>query len=102
MRRSNLAKLLLAGALVVSGWVATPAGVNAYDYSYARVVRLSYVQGEVQIARPDQQGWETAYVNTPIQQGFTIGTNNGRAEVEFESGATAYIAENSVVQFTEL
>ena len=102
MRRSNLILILSIAVLVVSGSLAAPPAAVAYDYSYARVVRLSYVQGDVQIARADQPGWETAYVNTPIQQGFSIGTNNGRAEVEFESGATAYIAENSVVQFTEL
>jgi uncharacterized protein DUF6600/FecR-like protein len=102
MRRSNLAKLLLSAVLVVSAFLATPVLAEPYDYSYARVVRLSYVQGEVQIARPDQQGRETAYVNTPLQQGFAIGTNDGRAVVEFENGATAYVAENSTLEFTEL
>jgi hypothetical protein len=38
----------------------------------------------------------------PIQQGFAIGTNNGRAEIEFESGAAMWVAENTVVQFTEM
>ncbi len=79
-----------------------PYSGQAYDYSYARIVRLSLVQGDVQISRPNQNGWETAVANMPIQQGFTIATNDGRAEIEFESGATARIAENTVLQFTEL
>ena len=88
----------LAAALLL----AIPPASSAADESYARIVRLSYVQGDVQIARPDQKGWEGASVNTPIQQGFTIGTNEGRAAEEFESGATVYIAENTVVEFTAL
>jgi len=82
--------------------LAIPQPAFSYDYSYARVVRLSLVQGDVQVARPDQQNWETAIVNLPIQQGYTLATGQGRAEVEFESGATARIAENSILQFTEL
>lgn len=79
-----------------------PLTAVAYDYSYARVVRLSLVEGDVQVARPDQEGWEQAVVNLPIQQGFTVATGGGRAEIEFESGATARLADNSVLQFTEL
>jgi len=41
-------------------------------------------------------------VNLPIQEGFSIATGQGRAEIEFESGATARLAENSVLQFTQL
>ncbi len=79
-----------------------PYSGQAYDYSYARIVRLSLVQGDVQINRPSQSGWETAIANMPIQQGFSVATNDGRAEIEFESGATARIAEKTVLQFTEL
>ena len=82
--------------------LAAPPAAQAYDYSYARVVRLSLVDGDVQVARPDTQGWEPAIVNLPIQQGFSIATGRGRAEIEFESGATARLAENSLLQFTEL
>lgn len=74
----------------------------AAEYSYARIVRLSYVSGDVQLNRDGHSNWEQAVANMPIEQGFTIGTNDGRAEVEFEDGATVWIAENTVVQFTEL
>jgi FecR protein len=73
------------------------------SYSYARIVRLSFVSGDVQIVRTDQSNkWEPAVMNMPVEQGFAIGTNNGRAEIEFEQGSTLWLAENSVVQFTEL
>jgi len=79
----------------------SPAAHGA-DYSYARIVRLSYVSGDVQLNRGGHSNWEPAVANMPIEQGFTIGTNDGRAEVEFEDGATIWIAENTLVQFTEL
>ena len=49
-----------------------------------------------------QRMWEEALVNLPLQEGDTLATQSGLAEIEFESGATAYLAENSVLQFTQL
>ncbi len=100
MNRRHLGFLLILAAASLAFW--TPPAAMAYDYSYARVVRLSVVDGDVQVSRPDQSGWEQAQVNLPIQEGFSISTGQGRAEIEFESGATARLAENSVLQFTEL
>ncbi|MGH9733331.1 MAG: DUF6600 domain-containing protein [Candidatus Acidiferrales bacterium] len=87
--------------------VALPARATdtptAPALSYARIVRLSYVEGDVQIVRADKSSkWEPAAMNMPIEQGFAIGTNVGRAEVEFENGSMLWLAPNSVVQFTEL
>ena len=95
-------RLLFVFLAVASLIAASPLRADEKSYSYARIVRLSFVSGDVQIARSPSSDWEMAVANMPIQQGFAIGTNNGRAEVEFESGATLWIAENSVVQFTEL
>ncbi len=72
------------------------------NYSYARIVRLSYVQGDVQVQRPEETGWEDALVNLPIRKGYQISTRQGRAEIEFESGAVARLAEDTLLQFTEL
>ncbi len=82
--------------------LSAPLRADEKSYSYARIVRLSVAQGDVQISRSGSSDWEPGIPNMPIQQGFTIGTNNGRAEVEFESGAAMWLAENSVVQFTEM
>jgi hypothetical protein len=100
MRRWNLLSIITV--FVLSALVAATVPARADDYSHVRIVRLSLVQGDVQITQTDEQGWEPAIANMPIQQGYSIGTNDGRAVVEFENGATAYIAEKTVVQFTEL
>jgi hypothetical protein len=96
IRRLSVAVLLPACLALIS----QPAG--AQDYSYARVVRLSLVDGSVQVLRPEAEGWEDGLVNLPIRQGYTISTAYGRAEIEFESGATARLAEHSTLEFTEL
>ncbi|MGH9774089.1 MAG: DUF6600 domain-containing protein [Candidatus Acidiferrales bacterium] len=72
------------------------------DYSYVRIVRLSYVEGDVQISPADGSGWQAASANMPLRQGDAIGTGDGRAEIEFENGATARLAEKSVLTFTQL
>lgn len=91
-------KVLLAALLV---FLAIPFA-RAGEYSHARVVRLSLVEGDVQVISADQPGWQKAIVNMPVREGMSIATAQGRAEIEFESGATARIADNSVLQFTEL
>lgn len=72
------------------------------DLSYARIVRISFVKGDVQVSRPGHSSWEPAVQNMPVMQGVTIGTNDGYAEVQFEDGSTAWISQNTLVQFTEL
>jgi FecR protein len=82
----------------------------AADSSHARVIRLSLVQGDVRFAREshgdplaDQKAqWETAQANLPVRQGYVLATDNGRAEVEFENGAMAFLKENTVLEFYDL
>src|SRR6267143_4905115 len=88
------------------------AGVQpaAADSSHARIIRLSLVQGDVRFTR-DSHGdpladsktaWETAELNLPIRQGYVLATDQGRAEVEFENGAMAFLKENTVLEFYDL
>src|SRR5712664_2094289 len=87
--------------------VAHPASA---DSSHARIIRLSLVQGDVRFTR-DSHGdpladsktaWETAELNLPIRQGYVLATDQGRAEVEFENGAMAFLKENTVLEFYDL
>jgi hypothetical protein len=88
------------------------AGVEpaAADSSHARIIRVSLVQGDVRFARgshgdplaDSNTAWETAELNLPIRQGYVLATDKGRAEVEFENGAMAFLKENTVLEFYDL
>lgn len=88
-----VAALLCLGGLFMSAW-----GENS-----ARIVRLSLVDGNVQLDRADGEGLQHAIVNTPLVQGAEIRTgDDGYAEVEFERGSTVRLAPNSVLQIDQL
>src|SRR5712664_3447070 len=80
------------------------------DSSHVRIIRLSLVQGDVRFAREthgdpladSSATWETAGLNLPIRQGYVLATDKGRAEVEFENGAMAFLKENTVLEFYDL
>jgi len=78
------------------------ASAPAFSDSQVRSVRLSYVEGSVQIAHADGQ-FDKAMVNLPITQDTHLRSNDdARAEVEFEDGSTLRIAPNSSVEFPQL
>src|SRR5882672_1126414 len=102
----------LIPSLLLILFCALWAGVApvAADSSHARIIRLSLVQGDVRFTR-DSHGdpladsktaWETAELNLPIRQGYVLATDQGRAEVEFENGAMAFLKENTVLEFYDL
>ena len=93
-RRMGLA-LLLGGLLC-----AAPA---LWADSTARIVRLSYLDGDVQIDRATGKGLERAVLNMPVVQGTQLVTRDGgAAEVEFEDGSTLRLVPESKVQFSKL
>ena len=77
--------------------------VPAFADSQVRMVRLSDVEGAVQIDRNTGQGFERASVNLPITQGVTLRTrHDGFAIVQFEDGSTLRLTPGTVAGFTEL
>jgi len=75
----------------------------AFGDSQVRIVRLSDVQGSVQIDKNTGLGFENAFVNLPITEGTQLRTGDrGRAEVEFEDGSSMRLTPNTTVQFTKL
>jgi hypothetical protein len=71
--------------------------------SQARIVRLSDVQGSVQIDKNTGLGFESAFVNLPITQGTQLRTGDrGRAEIEFEDGSSLRLTPNTTVEFSKL
>jgi hypothetical protein len=71
--------------------------------SQARMVRLSNVEGKVQVDRGAGQGFEKAFLNLPITQGMAVRTDiDGAAEVELEDGTTVRITPSSRIDFPRL
>lgn len=72
--------------------------------SSVRIVRLSYLNGDVQVDRGDAQGYQRAILNTPIVQGTRLWTRgeDALAEVEFEDGSTLRLTPGTTVVFQEL
>jgi hypothetical protein len=102
---SRLSIRLLLTAVAVSSLLLSVASLTAPAFadSQARVVRLSEVQGEVQVDRNTGRGFEKAFLNLPITEGLKLQTKrDGRAEVEFEDGSTLRVTPDSVIGFPQL
>ena len=95
---------LFAFALApLSGAADTGPNTNTMSLLHVRIVRLSFVQGEVAVRREGETDWSAGAVNTPLQQGFSVATSpDSFAEIEFENGSTARLGQNSEIAFTEL
>jgi hypothetical protein len=90
-------------AIVLSALACALLALPAAADSQARIVRLSDVQGTVQIDKNAGLGFENAFTNLPVTQGTQLRTReNGRAEIEFEDGSTLRLTPNTTVQFSTL
>jgi hypothetical protein len=90
-------------AMVMTALACALFALPAAADSQARIVRLSDVQGRVQIDKNSGLGFENAFVNLPVAQGIQLRTGkNGRAEVEFEDGSTLRVTPNTTIEFSKL
>ncbi|MGA8731588.1 MAG: DUF6600 domain-containing protein, partial [Terracidiphilus sp.] len=90
----GLAAVALAS---VPGLMAQQAGPAA------RAVRLSNVEGQVQLSQGNTVLAAQAVVNTPLFEGTQIKTSeDGRAEIQFEDGSIARVSPDSSLTLGEL
>jgi len=88
--------------IVVAFLLCLSSALFAQD-SKARIVRLSFIDGQVQIDRNAGQGWEKAILNMPIIEGTKLSAEQGsHAEVEFEDGSTVRLVGPAQISFPEL
>lgn len=85
-----------------------PIHSNCQERSEPQLVRVIYAQGEVKFS-PGKNGrpnlsteWMKADTGLTLGEGYSLATEQGRAQVEFENGSVAYLAEYSVLQFDKL
>ena len=94
MKPANAVRLLVASLLL---------SILCFADSQVRIVRLSSVDGDVQVDRNTGQGFEKAFLNLPITEGVKLQTgSDGRAEVEFEDGSVVRLAPRAMVEFSHL
>jgi hypothetical protein len=85
---------ILGLAILAGGAIAALAQDSSAPQ--ARAVRLSEVEGKVNLSQNGQPLADQALANMPLFEGTQIATgDDGRAEVEFEDGAVARIPPDS-------
>ncbi len=91
-------RLMTTAAAAVLVLIASPP---AFSDSHVRIVRLSYVEGDVQIDRGS--GYEKAMMNLPITEGTSIrSADDGRAEIELEDASAIRVTPRTEIRFPEL
>jgi hypothetical protein len=96
-------KRSLGQAVLAAAAILCLGAVPLMAESHARIVRLSTVEGDVQIDRNTGNGYEKAFLNLPLTQGAVLATGaEARAEVEFEDGSTIRLTPKSTIEFSDL
>lgn len=76
---------------------------TAWGDSHVRVVRLSYVNGDVQMDRATGNGFENAILNMPVVYQSKVRTgDDGEAELEFENGSTLRLTPDTEISISDL
>lgn len=76
---------------------------TADGQSTVRAVRVSDVEGQVQVFQGEQTAFDQAMPNMPAVEGMRFVTgDNGRLEVEFEDGSVARVAPDSSIRLSRL
>ncbi|HEX4602925.1 MAG TPA: DUF6600 domain-containing protein [Candidatus Angelobacter sp.] len=79
---------------------AQDADDDGHD-SHARIVRISYVEGEVRL--DNGHGYESVTMNVPVTEHSWLQTrSDGWAEVQMEDGSIIRLAPDTVIGFTDL
>ena len=69
----------------------------------AKVARISFLSGDVQIRRTGTEDWERATLNLPIVEGDEIATDsNSRVEIQFDLDRFLRLSENAYLKMTAL
>ena len=101
-------KTLCCLALLLAIFAATPQKAKAQNQVVPEMVWLNHVQGDVRFS-PGKSGnanlgkeWLSANAGQVMQEGYTLVTQEGRAEIEFEDGSLVFLAEHSALEFDDL
>jgi len=76
--------------------------VPLFADSHVRIVRLSYLDGDVEIDKGDGRGFNTAYLNMPVVHQSKVWARDGQTEVELEDGSSIRLTPDTIVAFNDL
>jgi hypothetical protein len=96
-------KLLLFPLLLVLAFSLTPFSIAQETNNNVRAVRISHVEGTVQLSGSGGVTFDQAHANMPVTQGMVLKTgNDGNVEVQFEDGSVTRATPNSSLRFDQL
>ena len=105
MRSYLLLLLIPLFSFAVFAGSASP-GSTAVQSAFS--ARLSYLEADVRLSLGREgepylgKDWIEASAGMGIQEGYSVATQDGRAEVEFENGSMLYLAPHSLLMFYDL
>src|SRR6185312_1084120 len=99
LRSSNLRPSSQSIFLVLLALFIT---VPLFADSHVRIVRLSYLDGDVEIDKGDGRGFNTAYLNMPVVHQSKVWARDGQTEVELEDGSSIRLTPDTIVAFNDL
>lgn len=95
-------------ALLIASFAVIPQPTQAKDNGEPEMVWLNYADGQVKFS-PGHDGdpqlrkeWIPAHPGQVMQDGYTLVTEQGRADIEFEDGSLLFLAEHSALEFDTL
>ena len=98
---TTIVTLFLLFSLTTS-FAAEDEPEDDYDVK-ARVVRISFLTGEVTLKRNDAEEWDEARLNSPMVEGDILKTgSNAQAEIQFDSKNFVRLSANSEFQLVTL
>jgi len=102
-RSSHLRFAALAGAMLLTAGLYTPARAQDPDDMQRGVARISLMNGEVSVRRGDSGDWVAGIINAPLLSDDRISTApNSRAEIQFDAANILRIGGNAEVRLTQL
>lgn len=103
LKDSYFLQLFVHVAVVAAVVFISATSAFAQEYNNVRAVRLSDVEGTVQLLDNNGVVFDQAHPNMPVTEGMHLKTgDNGRVEVQFEDGSVARVTPNSSIRFDQL
>jgi hypothetical protein len=91
---------IVKAVMIVIVLLLTPVYAISSDLGY---MRLSLIEGDVQIKTPEAGEWGYASINGPLQEGDQIWVpQGGRAELQLNAGTYVRLDQNSALQILSL